>query len=319
METQKPIKQIKEESITIENGNKINLNIINNMIKIQIIFDSNDYLGIFALNFFQKDYQIFCLFGINGVKDFINQRIIKKEYSIIKENNKLKLILDINEEEKLKLIIPSNERLREISLEKLIILETEVFNLENKINEMKEELKNDLKKEIFEELNKKMNEKETKLNNIIRENINKELENKRAKILFYKKYEYISSILVEQKSLTEIPYYKHEFNTEQLFNIIQVNINIPYTFVKGSGLGKILVYLDKEMICDSSIHSENNIIVMTPLTVIGYCRDFPKGKHIIKILACVEGGILCIPYINPRGIEFTIKPEVSGSITVIGI
>ena len=43
-----------EESIKLENGNQIYLNIVNNMIKIKISFDSKEYLGLYSLNFFKK-------------------------------------------------------------------------------------------------------------------------------------------------------------------------------------------------------------------------------------------------------------------------
>ena len=81
---------------------------------------------------------------------------------------------------------------------------------------------------------------------------------------------------------------------------------------------KILTYLDNEMICDSTILNKLEWEIR-PLTIMGYVQNLPKGNHKIKILALVDGGTLNLPHLNKICIEYTIKPIVSGSMTIIGI
>lgn len=301
MESKKTTESSPEESLKLENGNQLNLNIVNNMLKIQISFDSQEYLGLYSLNFFKKDYDFFSFLSLVGIKDCLSQRIKEKKYLIENESNQLKLKLIFSENKIIELIIPYNDKIRELSLENLIRLETEVINLNNRINGIKEELK----KEILEEVNK---------------NISKEIENKTPKILFYQKLEYISPVLIDQQELTEVPYYTREFKTEKIYNIVQVNINIPYTSMdKDASHGKILTYLDNEMICDSTIYNRFQW-ELKPLTIMGYVKNLPKGNHKIKILACVDkGSTLNLPHLWKSCIEYTIKPIVSGSMTIIGI
>ena len=289
-----------EESIKLENGNQIYLNIVNNMIKIKISFDSKEYLGLYSLNFFQKDYDFFSFLSLFGIKDCISQRIKNKKFSIENDDNQLKLKLIFDESKVIELIIPFNNKIREVSLDNLIRLETEVINLNNRISGIKEELK----REILEEVKK---------------TISKEIENKTPKILFQQKLEYIAPVLIDQKELTEVPYYSREFKTEQIYNIVQVNINIPYTSMDTDcSHGKILTYLDNEMICDSTIYNRYQW-ELKPLTIIGYVKNLPIGNHKIKILACVDKGTLNLPHLWKTCIEYTIKPIVSGSMTIIGI
>ena len=231
----------------------------------------------------------------------------------------LKLKLLFNNEKIIELVIPSNQKTLDNSLENIIRLETELINLNNKINttkiELKKEIKKELKTELLEEINEK--EKEKNLNNIINENISKLCDKISPKVLFYQKLEYISSILINQKALIEVPYYTKEFETDKIYNIIQVNINIPFSFVDQEwGRGRILTYLDEEIINDSTIL--NRFTEIRPLTILGYAQNLQKGKHKIKILACVDLGNLNLPHINKSYIEYTIPPIISGSIIVIG-
>ena len=300
MEPNKAPDSSAEESIKLENGNQINLNVVNNMIKIKISFDSKEYLGLYSLNFFQKDYDFFSFLSLFGIKDCISQRIKNKKYSIENNDNQLKLKLIFDEKKIIELIIPINNKIREVSLDNLISLETEIINLNNRISGIKEELK----KEILEEVKK---------------TIFKEIENKIPKILFQQNLEYNASVLINQKELTEVPYYTREFKTEQIYNIVQVNINIPFTGIdKEWGRAKILTYLDNEKICDSSILSRFDY-ELKPLTIIGYVKNLPIGNHKIKILACVDQGTLNLPHLYETCIEYTIKPIVSGSMTIIGL
>ena len=72
------------------------------------------------------------------------------------------------------------------------------------------------------------------------------------------------------------------------------------------------------MICDSTIHNRYQWEIR-PLTIIGYVKNLSIGNHKIKILACVDKGILNLPHLWKSHIEYTIKPIVSGSMTIIGI
>ena len=304
MESNTISEKTKEEYLEIENGNKININIVNNLLKIQVIFNSKEYLGFFSLNYLKKENKIFSYLTLIGIKDCIHQRITEKQFSIINDTNHLKLNLLFDNDNNIELIIPFNDKIKEVSLENFIRLETEIINLNNRINGIKNELKQELKKEILEEVKK---------------TISKEIENKTPKILFQQKLEYIAPVLIDQKELTEVPYYSREFKTEQIYNIVQVNINIPYTSMDTDcSHGKILTYLDNEMICDSTIHNQYQW-ELKPLTIIGYVKNLPIGNHKIKILACVDKGTLNLPHLWKTCIEYTIKPIVSGSMTIIGI
>ena len=72
------------------------------------------------------------------------------------------------------------------------------------------------------------------------------------------------------------------------------------------------------MISLSTIYSPTNVI--RPLTIIGYTQNLSIEKLIVKIMACSSNGegVLNLPHINPKYIEYTIKPVLSGSITIIG-
>ena len=314
--------QTKEELINMENGNKLNIKIVNNMLKIHIFFNSKDYLAFFSLNYLKKEYEIFSYLSLVGIKDCINQRLLEKKFSVSNESNNIKIKLSFNNDKNIELCIPFNEKIKEVSLENIIRLETEVINLNSRIKgikqEIKEEIKQELKKEIIEEIHNEINEKENKLKINMSENIIKQLENKKPKILYHQIYKYISPILVDQKTLTEVPYYTHEFITEQIYQIVQVNINIPFTSIDtDSSRGKILTYLDNELIYDSTIHS-SKAWELKPLTIIGYVQNLQIGKHKIKTLACVDKGTLNLPHLYKGNIEYTIQPIVSGSITIIG-
>ena len=319
MEENKASLNLLEETLKLSDNNTINLKIINDTIKIEITYNEKDFLGIFSQSYFKVFDDFYDIVSsIIGIKEIISKRITTNKYSIIYDSNILKLKLLFNDDKTIELLIPSKTETIDNSLENIIRLETEYINLNNKINTIKKDLKIEIKKELKNELLEEINqkEKENQLNNI-NENISQFYDNARPKVLFYQKLEYISSLLIDQKSLTEIPYYTKEFETDNIYNIVQVNINIPYSFVDIEwGRGKILTYLDDEMINDSTIL--NRFTEIRPLTILGYVQNLQKGKHKIKILACVDKGNLNLPHINKSYLEYTIPPIVSGSIIVIG-
>ena len=69
MEENKETLNILEENLKLGNNNTINLKIINDMIKIKIIYNEKNYLGIFTQKYFKDfndDYDIFS--SIIGIK-----------------------------------------------------------------------------------------------------------------------------------------------------------------------------------------------------------------------------------------------------------
>ena len=84
MESSNQPEQAKEEWINMENGNKLNIQILNNMLRIQAFFNSKDYLAFFSLNYLKKEYEIFSYLSLVGIKDCINQRLLEKKFSISK-------------------------------------------------------------------------------------------------------------------------------------------------------------------------------------------------------------------------------------------
>ena len=72
------------------------------------------------------------------------------------------------------------------------------------------------------------------------------------------------------------------------------------------------------MICDSTIYNRFAWELKT-LTITGYVKNLPKGNHKIKILAYVYLVTLNLPHLNKGFIEYTIKPIISGTMTIIGI
>ena len=98
-----------------------------------------------------------------------------------------------------------------------------------------------------------------------------------------------------------------------------VRLSIPFTGNNG-GLGvrsRILLYLDEELICDGSINNGSSW-ELKPLQLYGETFDLKPGEHTIKLMCCVSGNELFIPHLNLGGIEYTIKPEISGKMVALG-
>lgn len=309
-----------KQIFNIENG-KIVLNIIRNMLQIKIQYNSQNYLSFFCLNSLKKMSKYFSYLSLIGIKDFITQRINEKSYSIVNNSSHLKFILslDLDNNAKIELLIPLDEQIKDVTAENIIRLETEILNLNNTIKGIKEEVKNEIKEELKKEIIEEINEKEKIINNNIIVKINKEFENNKPILLFHQKYEYINSIIINQKILVEVPFYTRQFKTDKMYNFVQVNINIPYTSMDCTEYshGKIITYLDDEVINDSTIHI-SKLWELKPLTIIGYVQNLKIGIHHIKIKACVDHGNLYLPHVNQDCIEYTINPKISGSITIIG-
>ena len=129
---------------------------------------------------------------------------------------------------------------------------------------------------------------------------------------------YNQSVIVNSKELTEVFYYSREFDTFINFKLCTVQLNIPYSGVRGyETVARILLYLDEDLICDGSIYSKEAYI-LRPLNLSGYKSNLIAGHHKLILKACTDNAELHIPHINPGGSEYTIKPPISGSILIVG-
>ena len=135
-------------------------------------------------------------------------------------------------------------------------------------------------------------------------------------ILLDQEISYSYHIKVDQKSLYEIPYYTKSFTATRHYNLCTINYNIPFTSNDTSNMrSKIVLYLDGYPIYDAQI------VVSTtwnaqPLTMIGHKANLNAGTHYIRVYACVEDGILYIPYFDPSKMENTMSPKMFGSVLV---
>ena len=129
---------------------------------------------------------------------------------------------------------------------------------------------------------------------------------------------YNQSVIVNSKQLTEVFYYSREFDTFINFKLCTVQLNIPYSGIRGyNSVARILLYLDEDLICDGSIYSKEAYI-LRPLNLSGYKTNLIAGHHKLMLKACTDNADLHIPHININGNEYIIKPPISGSILIVG-
>ena len=129
---------------------------------------------------------------------------------------------------------------------------------------------------------------------------------------------YNQSVIVNSKELTEVFYYSREFETYINFKLCTVQLNIPYSGLRGyESVARILLYLDEDLICDGSIYSKEAYI-LRPLNLSGYKSNLIAGHHKLILKACTDNAELHIPHININGSEYIIKPPISGSILIVG-
>ena len=129
---------------------------------------------------------------------------------------------------------------------------------------------------------------------------------------------YNQSVIVNSKELTEVFYYSREFETYINFKLCTVQLNIPYSGLRGyDSVARILLYLDEDLICDGSIYSKE-AYVLRPLNLSGYKSNLIAGHHKLILKACTDNAELHIPHININGSEYIIKPPISGSILIVG-
>ena len=129
---------------------------------------------------------------------------------------------------------------------------------------------------------------------------------------------YNQSVIVNSLQLSEIHYYSREFDTNKNYKLCTVQLNIPYTGIRGfETIARILLYLDEEMIYDGTIYSKNAYI-LRPLNLSGHKSNLQAGHHSLKLFACTSNAELHIPHLNLMGQENLIKPAISGSYLIIG-
>ena len=129
---------------------------------------------------------------------------------------------------------------------------------------------------------------------------------------------YNSSVTINSPNLTEVYYYTREFKTIHEFKMLTVILDIPFTGNKTAcSRSRILLYLDDELLCDGTIYNQVEW-ELKPLHLQGITFNVRPGDHKVRLMCCVDKGILHIPCYVGKCIENTIKPELSGKIVIIG-
>ena len=142
--------------------------------------------------------------------------------------------------------------------------------------------------------------------------------NSNLNIIKDEKIGYNQSIIINSKELNEVFHYSREFDTNIDYKLLTVQLNIPYTAtMENYSMARILLYLDEDMIYDGTICSHAGL-VLRPLNLFGHKSHFRAGHHKIKLMACTSSGELHIPHLNLKGLEFLIKPSLSGSYLILG-
>ena len=142
--------------------------------------------------------------------------------------------------------------------------------------------------------------------------------NSRLDILMNETIKYDNTISIKENKLMEIYHYSRTFYTNVDYKLINVKLNIPLVGLdKATQYARILLYFDDEMICDGSMWSHVEW-ELKPLYLDGISTNIKAGNHKVKLMSCVTGGTLNIPYFDTTSVLFTIKPELSGKIIIIG-
>ena len=130
--------------------------------------------------------------------------------------------------------------------------------------------------------------------------------------------QYNGAILVDSKELTEVYHYSRVFNTNSDYKLITVKLNIPLVGIDTKRqYSRILLYLDNEMICDGSIWSHVEW-ELKPIYLEGVGVNIKKGKHSVRLMCSVTGGTLNIPYFDTKTVLYTLKPQLSSKLVIIG-
>ena len=137
-------------------------------------------------------------------------------------------------------------------------------------------------------------------------------------ILLHEVSEFTDSIMINQKSLTNVAFYTRKVKAITDYMVVNVNINIPLTGNNIAGqYSRIITYFDNEVICDSTIYN-SDAWELKPLTINGYVKNVRQGEHTITVKAAVSGGTLHIPHFESNSIVEKIKPRIQYSYFVAG-
>ena len=137
-------------------------------------------------------------------------------------------------------------------------------------------------------------------------------------ILKDEKIGYDQSVVVNSLFSTEVHHYSREFDTNIIYKLCTVQLNIPYTGIRGNNtIARILLYLDNDMIYDATIYTKESYI-LRPLNLSGHKCNLQPGHHTLKLFACTSKDELHIPHLSKLGPEFLIQPPISGSYLIIG-
>ena len=129
---------------------------------------------------------------------------------------------------------------------------------------------------------------------------------------------YNNSVEVKTRELSEVYYYTRDINTDRDYKLLTIKLNIPLVAIDSKqNYARILLYFDDQMICDGTMWSHVEW-ELKPLCLEGIVTNLKKGEHKLKLKCCVTGGTLNIPYYSTETILYTIKPELSGKLVVIG-
>ena len=142
--------------------------------------------------------------------------------------------------------------------------------------------------------------------------------NSNIDILKNETIKYNNSIQVSAKILNEVYYYSRDINTSKDYKLLTIKLNIPLVAIDTKqNYARILLYFDDEMIYDGTMWSHVDW-ELKPLNLEGIAAGVKAGKHKLKLKCCVSGGKLNIPYYDTSSILYSIKPELSAKLIVIG-
>ena len=132
-------------------------------------------------------------------------------------------------------------------------------------------------------------------------------------IIMNETIKYNNSFLIKTNTLMENYHYSRTFYINMNSKLINIKLNIPLVGIdKEKQYARILLYFDDDGSMWSHIPWE-----LKPLHLEGIATNVKEGYHKIKLMCCVTGGSLNIPYFDTDSVLFKIKPELSGKLVVI--
>lgn len=141
--------------------------------------------------------------------------------------------------------------------------------------------------------------------------------NPSLEVIKNEKIQFNDDVTFQSRHWEEIFYYTREFETKSNFKLVTINLNIPFTGTTNQwGRARILLYLDEEIIGDSSIHGCKCGDCLRPLNIMGTKINLNHGKHKMKLMALTDSK-LWIPHYCNNNIE-NMEPKMAAFLTIIG-